>query len=77
MTREDLNELVRAWNAWDNGPADRYNVIALEQALQPIAAHLDITNSQLRDRITGEKRGGADLVTVVRRVLNLPTRDAA
>jgi len=50
--------LLKAWAEWDEAPAHREHVIALDQAYDAHGAHLGLRGAQLRDLAIAWRRCG-------------------
>jgi hypothetical protein len=52
-------ELLAAWRAWEQRPADQSTADRMETATADLAQHVEVTSTQLRDRLAGLRRNGA------------------
>lgn len=70
--------LVTAWTRWDRLPGDPIGARLLEDAVQAVAADLDMAGSSLRDAVTARRRAGMGCARAIADVLaRAETRAAA
>lgn len=61
-------ELVRAWNAWENEPGRLQTALRMETACQVVADELGITSNELRSELAAARRVGNGPETSLRLV---------
>lgn len=69
------NKVAKAWRGWDERPGDEGRVRVLSDAIDELAPHLGMNNTEFRNAILVKVRAGADMITAIREVVDPPATE--